>query len=70
MPYLQPPLFWGLVTEWVVAQQLQIHLDTICFLDPCYSGFQPGYSTETALVALVNNQHLDIDTVNCTLLYY
>ncbi|XP_058032614.1 uncharacterized protein LOC131195008 [Ahaetulla prasina] len=47
--------FVAKVVESVVAHQLPRYLDETVYLDPFQSGFQPGYSTETALVALVDD---------------
>ncbi|KAF7252470.1 putative RNA-directed DNA polymerase from transposon BS [Varanus komodoensis] len=47
--------FPGKVLERVVAGQLQALLDETDYLDPFQSGFRPGYSTESALVALYDD---------------
>ncbi|KAF7247602.1 Cytosolic 5'-nucleotidase 3A [Varanus komodoensis] len=47
--------FLGKVLERVVAGQLQALLDETDYLDPFQSGFRPGYSTESALVALYDD---------------
>ncbi|XP_058023847.1 uncharacterized protein LOC131190529, partial [Ahaetulla prasina] len=43
------------VVESAVARQLPQYLDETVYLDPFQSGFRPGYSMETALVALVDD---------------
>ncbi|XP_058024600.1 uncharacterized protein LOC131190994 [Ahaetulla prasina] len=47
--------FTAKVVESAVACQLPQHLDEAVYLDPFQSGFWPRYSTETALVALVDD---------------
>ncbi|KAF7239088.1 Sodium-dependent phosphate transporter 2 [Varanus komodoensis] len=47
--------FLGKLLERVVAGQLQALLDETDYLDPFQSGFRPGYSTESALVALYDD---------------
>ncbi|KAF7235294.1 Vomeronasal type-2 receptor 26 [Varanus komodoensis] len=47
--------FLGKVLERVVVGQLQALLDETDYLDPFQSGFRPGYSTESALVALYDD---------------
>uniref|UniRef100_A0A8C6YD85 Reverse transcriptase domain-containing protein n=1 Tax=Naja naja TaxID=35670 RepID=A0A8C6YD85_NAJNA len=47
--------FLAKVVESVVAQQFPLFLDEADYLDPYQSGFRPGFSTETALVALMDD---------------
>uniref|UniRef100_A0A8D2Q3W3 Reverse transcriptase domain-containing protein n=1 Tax=Varanus komodoensis TaxID=61221 RepID=A0A8D2Q3W3_VARKO len=47
--------FLGKVLEWVVEGQIQALLDETDYLDPFLSGFRPGYSTESALVAVYDD---------------
>uniref|UniRef100_A0A803SYC2 Reverse transcriptase domain-containing protein n=1 Tax=Anolis carolinensis TaxID=28377 RepID=A0A803SYC2_ANOCA len=60
--------FLGKVLEWMVASQLQGFLEDTDFLDRSQSGFRPGFSTETALVALVDDLRRELDRGRVTLL--
>uniref|UniRef100_A0A803TWG0 Reverse transcriptase domain-containing protein n=1 Tax=Anolis carolinensis TaxID=28377 RepID=A0A803TWG0_ANOCA len=60
--------FLGKVLERVVASQLQGFLEDTDFLDQSQSGFRPGFSTETALVALVDDLRRELDRGSVTLL--
>uniref|UniRef100_A0A803SUT5 Reverse transcriptase domain-containing protein n=1 Tax=Anolis carolinensis TaxID=28377 RepID=A0A803SUT5_ANOCA len=60
--------FLGKVLERVVASQLQGFLEDMDFLDQSQSGFRPGFSTETALVALVDDLRRELDRGSVTLL--
>uniref|UniRef100_A0A803SSM3 Reverse transcriptase domain-containing protein n=1 Tax=Anolis carolinensis TaxID=28377 RepID=A0A803SSM3_ANOCA len=60
--------FLGKVLERVVASQLQGFLDDTDFLDQSQSGFRPGFSTEMALVALVDDLRRELDRGSVTLL--
>uniref|UniRef100_A0A803TII9 Reverse transcriptase domain-containing protein n=1 Tax=Anolis carolinensis TaxID=28377 RepID=A0A803TII9_ANOCA len=60
--------FLGKVLERVVASQLQGFLDDINYLDQSQSGFRPGHSTKTALVALVDDLRRELDRGSVTLL--
>uniref|UniRef100_A0A803T068 Reverse transcriptase domain-containing protein n=1 Tax=Anolis carolinensis TaxID=28377 RepID=A0A803T068_ANOCA len=60
--------FLGKVLERVVASQLQGFLEDTDFLDQSQSGFRPGYSTETALVVLVDDLRRELDRGSVTLL--
>uniref|UniRef100_A0A803SXZ5 Reverse transcriptase domain-containing protein n=1 Tax=Anolis carolinensis TaxID=28377 RepID=A0A803SXZ5_ANOCA len=62
LPYL------GKVLEHVVASQLQGFLVDTDFLDPAQSGFRPGHGTKTALVALVDDLHRELDRGSVPLL--
>ncbi|KAF7250967.1 putative RNA-directed DNA polymerase from transposon BS [Varanus komodoensis] len=57
-----------LVLERVVAGQLQALLDETDYLDPFQSGFRPGYSTESALVALYDDLCREKDRGSTSLL--
>ncbi|KAF7253994.1 RNA-directed DNA polymerase from mobile element jockey, partial [Varanus komodoensis] len=61
-------LFLGKVLERVVAGQLQALLDETDYLDPFQSGFRPGYSTESALVALYEDLCREKDRGSASLL--
>ncbi|KAF7235047.1 Vomeronasal type-2 receptor 26 [Varanus komodoensis] len=54
--------------ERVVAGQLQALLDETDYLDPFQSGFRPGYSTESALVALYDDLCREKDRGSASLL--
>ncbi|KAF7251817.1 putative RNA-directed DNA polymerase from transposon BS [Varanus komodoensis] len=58
----------GRVLERVVAGQLQALLDETDYLDPFQSGFRPGYSTESALVALYDDLCREKDRGSASLL--
>ena len=58
----------GKALERVVASQLQGFLDETDYLDPFQSGFSPGYGTETALVALVEDLRRELDRGSVSLL--
>lgn len=58
---LEPSLI-GKVTEWVEAKQLQSYMDETSGLDL----FDPGFRTESALVAVMNNLHLLRDKGNAS----
>ncbi|KAF7240922.1 Craniofacial development protein 2 [Varanus komodoensis] len=60
--------FLGKVLERVVAGQLQALLDETDYLDPFQSGFRPGYSTESALVALYDDLCREKDRGSTSLL--
>ncbi|KAF7246401.1 Matrix metalloproteinase-16 [Varanus komodoensis] len=60
--------FLGKVLERVVAGQLQALLDETDYLDPFQSGFRPGYSTESALVALYDDLCREKDRGSASLL--
>ncbi|KAF7240636.1 putative RNA-directed DNA polymerase from transposon BS, partial [Varanus komodoensis] len=60
--------FLGKVLEQVVAGQLQALLDETDYLDPFQSGFRPGYSTESALVALYDDLCREKDRGSASLL--
>ncbi|KAF7254640.1 putative RNA-directed DNA polymerase from transposon BS [Varanus komodoensis] len=60
--------FLGKVLEQVVAGQLQALLDETDYLDPFQSGFRPGYSTESALVALYDDLCREKDRGSSSLL--
>ncbi|KAF7245607.1 Harmonin [Varanus komodoensis] len=60
--------FLGKVLERVVAGQLQALLDETDYLDPLQSGFRPGYSTESALVALYDDLCREKDRGSASLL--
>uniref|UniRef100_A0A8C6XR48 Reverse transcriptase domain-containing protein n=1 Tax=Naja naja TaxID=35670 RepID=A0A8C6XR48_NAJNA len=47
--------FLAKVVESVVARQFPLFLEETDYLDPYQSGFRPGFSTETALVALLDD---------------
>uniref|UniRef100_A0A8D2JHL2 Reverse transcriptase domain-containing protein n=1 Tax=Varanus komodoensis TaxID=61221 RepID=A0A8D2JHL2_VARKO len=61
-------LFLGKVLKQVVAGQLQALLDETDYLDPFQSGFRPGYSTESALVALYDDLCREKDRGSASLL--
>uniref|UniRef100_A0A803TKZ4 Reverse transcriptase domain-containing protein n=1 Tax=Anolis carolinensis TaxID=28377 RepID=A0A803TKZ4_ANOCA len=60
--------FLGKVLERVVASQLQGFSEDTDFLDQSQSGFRPGFSTKTALVALVDDLRRELDRGSVTLL--
>uniref|UniRef100_A0A8D2LN46 Reverse transcriptase domain-containing protein n=1 Tax=Varanus komodoensis TaxID=61221 RepID=A0A8D2LN46_VARKO len=60
--------FLGKVLERVVAGQLQALLEETDYLDPFQSGFRPGYSTESALVALYDDLCREKDRGSTSLL--
>ncbi|KAF7249282.1 Peroxisome proliferator-activated receptor gamma coactivator 1-beta [Varanus komodoensis] len=62
--------FLGKVLERVVAGQLQALLDETDYLDPFQSGFRPGYSTESALVALYDDLCREKDRGSTSLLVF
>ncbi|KAF7236183.1 Polynucleotide 5'-hydroxyl-kinase NOL9 [Varanus komodoensis] len=60
--------FLGKVLERVVAGQLQALLDETDYLDPFQSDFRPRYGTESALVALYDDQCREEDRGSASLL--
>ncbi|KAF7235017.1 C-type lectin domain family 2 member D, partial [Varanus komodoensis] len=60
--------FLGKVLERVVAGQLQALSDETDYLDPLQSSFRPGYSTESALVALYDDLCREKDRGSASLL--
>ena len=54
--------FLGKVLEWVMTSQLQRFLGETDYLNPFQLGLRLGYGMETALVALVDDLHWEVDT--------
>lgn len=54
-------LFLGKVTEEATAEQFQTFLNHTLVLDPFHSGFSSSHGTETALVALTDDLHKQLD---------
>ena len=54
--------------ERVIAEQLLQHLNTNSYLDKFQSAYRPGFSTETALLKVVNDSLININNGNLVLL--
>ena len=54
--------------ERVIAEQLLDHLNENSYLDKFQSAYRPGFSCETALLKVVNDSLIDINTGNLVLL--
>lgn len=51
------PCLWGEGWQTGALWQLWMHLETVCFLDPCQPGFHYGCGTETVLTVRVDYLH-------------